>query len=283
MKTHTAQLLALLNTSNQVLIADLLTLTTVTGTVYRYTNADIDLTWDGQTYVADEILFKRGSIRCVEGIELDTLSLSFYALPANLIGTVPFLQAVATGALDGAYVDLQRVYTSSWTSLTGVVRSFIGRISDVEAGRTHAEITVKPETEILNTKMPRNLYQPGCVHTLYDGGCGLSKNSFSQVFHVAIGSTSSILYSEDGYSEGYFALGTIEFTTGDNSGVKRSIKSYDSGIIGLSYPLPYTPTIGDTFIAYAGCDKLQSTCLSKFNNLANFRGFPYIPVPETSV
>ena len=42
------------------------------------------------------------------------------------------------------------------------------------------------------------------------------------------------------------------------------------------------PQAGDTFIAYPGCDWTLRTCLSKFNNKANFGGFPQIPDEETS-
>jgi hypothetical protein len=43
------------------------------------------------------------------------------------------------------------------------------------------------------------------------------------------------------------------------------------------------PNTGDTFTAYPGCDKTQNTCTSKFNNLVNFGGFPYVPVPEAAI
>jgi hypothetical protein len=50
----------------------------------------------------------------------------------------------------------------------------------------------------------------------------------------------------------------------------------------MSKNLGFVPAPGDTFIAYPGCDKTQSTCSGKFSNLVNFGGSPYIPVPETS-
>ena len=46
------------------------------------------------------------------------------------------------------------------------------------------------------------------------------------------------------------------------------------------YPLPFAPSPGDAFTVYAGCDHTQGTCQGRFNNLANFRGFPYVPPPE---
>ncbi len=35
--------------------------------------------------------------------------------------------------------------------------------------------------------------------------------------------------------------------------------------------------IGDAFTVTAGCDKRAATCLTKFVNLDNFRGFPHMP------
>ena len=46
------------------------------------------------------------------------------------------------------------------------------------------------------------------------------------------------------------------------------------------YPLPFAPMTGDAFTVYAGCDHTQGTCQNRFNNLANFRGFPYVPPPQ---
>jgi len=44
--------------------------------------------------------------------------------------------------------------------------------------------------------------------------------------------------------------------------------------------LPFAPAEGDTFNVAFGCDHTQATCQSKFNNLINFRGFPYVPPPQ---
>jgi uncharacterized phage protein (TIGR02218 family) len=45
----------------------------------------------------------------------------------------------------------------------------------------------------------------------------------------------------------------------------------------LAYPLLNAPATGDAFTVYFGCDHTQFTCTNKFNDLANFRGFPYVP------
>ena len=85
---------------------------------------------------------------------------------------------------------------------------------------------------------------------------------------------------------GYFDLGTITFTSGVLSGLSRTVQSYIKGIPGTATLLggfPSAPATGDTFNIYPGCDKLQGTCTNKFNNLTNFRGYPYVPINETAV
>lgn len=82
---------------------------------------------------------------------------------------------------------------------------------------------------------------------------------------------------------GYYDNGQIVFTSGANNGLVKAVKSYSAQQFFFNSPLPFPPNAGDTFIAYPGCDKTQATCSSKFNNLANFEGFPYVPVPETAL
>ena len=44
----------------------------------------------------------------------------------------------------------------------------------------------------------------------------------------------------------------------------------------LTFRCPFAPSPGDAFTVAAGCDHTQATCQGTFNNLPNFRGFPYV-------
>jgi uncharacterized phage protein (TIGR02218 family) len=66
-------------------------------------------------------------------------------------------------------------------------------------------------------------------------------------------------------------------------GTKRSLKAYASGALQLFSPLPVAPAVGDTFSIFPGCDKTMATCQNKYSNVVHFRGFPFIPTPETAV
>jgi len=283
MRTASAGLISLLNSSQTFVMADLYTITLVSGTVVRYTDSSIDLTVSGNTFLSSGPIFKRSRVRIMVGTEVDTLEVTISALPTNLLAGVPWLQAIRNGALDGATLRLDRFLSDVWTDTSrGAINNwFTGRVAPVSVGRSTAKIEVKSDLELLNVQMPRNLYQPGCVHTLYDAGCTLSKGSFSTSSAVASGSTVVKINCALAQAAGYFDLGTLSFTSGVNNGVTRSIKSYTPGVFNLSLPLFQACTNGDTFTAYLGCDKTQATCTTKFNNLVNFRGFPFIPIPET--
>jgi hypothetical protein len=50
------------------------------------------------------------------------------------------------------------------------------------------------------------------------------------------------------------------------------------------YPWPFPIGAGDTFNFLPGCDKsLGSQGCSGFNNVVNFLGEPFVPVPEVQI
>ena len=284
MKAASAPFIALL-ASNQFVMADLLTITLIDNSVYRYTSADIDLSVGGNLFSSQTIKFKRGATRIVTGVQVDTLELNLYADGSMLLGGIPFLAAVHNGALDGAKVLLQRTFMATWGDTSaGSIIPFSGRVAESKISRTEAILTVKSDLELLNINMPRNLYMPGCIHTLYDSGCGFNPAAAVVNYSVTSASSKLVIYSAATQATGHFDQGVMKFNSGANTGVKRTIKSYQQGVnTVLSYPLPNTPTVGDAFSMWPGCDKTQTMCQNKFANIANFRGFPYIPTPEVAL
>jgi uncharacterized phage protein (TIGR02218 family) len=282
MKTASAAMISLLASNQQLLMADLYTFTLAGGFVARYTGADTDLTVGGNLFSGSGPLISRSKILSKAGLEVQTMDMTVGADSSMLLNGKPWLQAARSGDLDGCRVLVERSFMATWGDTTsGKLWAFSGNVSDVEVTRAEIQIKVRSDLEKLNLQWPRNMYQPGCLHTLYDSGCTLSKASFGTASSVAAGSGVIQINCGLAQSAGYFSLGTITFTSGVNSGITRTIKQYTPGVITLALPLTQPCGLGDTFTAYAGCDKQQSTCSGKFSNLANFRGYPYIPVPET--
>jgi uncharacterized phage protein (TIGR02218 family) len=78
----------------------------------------------------------------------------------------------------------------------------------------------------------------------------------------------------------WFGLGTVRFTTGDNVGLKPlEIKEYAAnGSIETYEPAYYPVQVGDEYEMIPGCRKRwQEDCVTKYDNVLNFGGFPRIP------
>lgn len=80
-----------------------------------------------------------------------------------------------------------------------------------------------------------------------------------------------------------FIFGLVTYTSGQNTGLSREVKTDTDGDITTALPFPFTPADGDTFEVYAGCKKRVEDCktFSTENgtrgNIYNMRAEPYIP------
>lgn len=282
MKSITPELKSHFEAGGPFLMADLYTITLVSGVALRWADYDVDIYANGWTFSSNGPTLKRGKTRVVIGVEVDTLDISIYPKPSDLVDGMPITAAGPAGSFDGATVKLERAFLTAPNIAIGTVVLFVGRCADLTCGRTELQMRVNSSVEALNCKLPRNLYQASCLHTLYDSGCGVARSSFGIGSIVTSGSTSMLLNSGLSYPDGWFDRGYIVMSSGDLAGSRRTIKSYISGVVSLLSPLPDVPAIGDSFVAYPGCNK-SSDCFDKFSNLTNFRATPFIPSPETAI
>lgn len=282
MKTATRELIDLLHGSDEFLMADLFRITLSNGQILRHTNADMPVVWDGQTYEAHKLIIKRGATRVAVGLDVDSNTLEIAAEPDYRLEGLQWSEAALGGALDGARVVIERIFFSDWTTPVGAVVIFSGRVSDVSGSRSAVKVDVKSDIELLNVSSPRNIYQAGCMRTLYDGGCKVNREKFTVNGRVTANSaTGTELACNLTQADGWFNQGVIKFTSGRNAGLSRTVKEHKGGRLSFALRLPFPPQSGDVFKIYPGCDKRQETCGKKFDNIVHFRGFPYIPAADT--
>lgn len=281
MKSITPELKAHLETGGPFLMADLYTITLVSGVTLRWVDYDIDVTANGWSFSSNGPAVKRGKTRVVIGVEVDTLDISIYPKPSDMVDGMPITAAGPAGTFDGASIKLERAFMTAPNTVVGTVVLFVGRCADLTCGRTELQLRVNSSVEALNCNLPRNLYQAPCLHSLYDTDCGVARASFGISSIVTSGSTSILLNSGLSNQDGWFDRGYIVMLNGALAGARRTIKKYSDSSILLLSPLPATPSVGDAFIAYPGCNK-SSDCAEKFFNLSNFRATPLIPTPETA-
>ena len=291
MKPAPSALIAYLNNARSnpdvpLIMADVFTFTLLSGTILCYTNTDVTFSYNGNTYLANSVRVDGLKYKAAVGLDVDQQQITIAALATDtMAGGAPFLQALRGGAFDGCEIKRDRVFFSDSIGGTaiGSVTLFKGRLGVIDGiGRTTAKLTVNSDLVLLDIDMPRNIYQPTCLHTLYDSGCTLIKNAYGVNGTAGAGSSASVI-NWTGASLNV-QQGTITFTSGVNTGVTATVGSVAAGVsLTLLYPLESVPSTGDGFTAYYGCDHTPGTCQGKFGNLANFRGFPYVPPPQMAI
>lgn len=285
MRPASAKLIALLD-ADQFVMADLYTITTVQGDVYRYTNFDFDLVVGGHVYSSEGPIISCEGISLSLGIEVDSLPITIEVTDDHKWNGINIVQAFHNGQLDGARFKLEKVFMDQDTptdTSAGTIKRFEGRIIEPDLDRNLIQASVASDLDELNVQMPRNLYQPGCINTLFDTACGLLRQNYMVSTTIESGSTAARVLCQVNQPQGWFTQGVIEFLDGGNAGLKRTIRIHESGALLLTLPLLEAPQAGQRIKVYPGCDKRLETCQNRFNNFARFRGEPFIPVPETAV
>ena len=77
----------------------------------------------------------------------------------------------------------------------------------------------------------------------------------------------------------WFSGGVLTFVDGLNAGRSVEVKAWNSGTgqFELYLPVGYAIEAGHVFTVAPGCDKRLVTCKTKFGNVLNFRGEPFVP------
>lgn len=286
MKSATGGLATFLLTAKSMVYADLYTITLNGGTIIRWTTHDFAVAYSGNTFQRGPAIMDNG-VKSKRGVQVDTLDVTVYADAATQVSGTPFLTFVRRGGLDGATIKVERAMGSDFASgIGGGYIRFAGRISEIKSlSKTEVTLGCSSWLELLNVDMPTNIISAGCINTLYGAACGLNKATFAATGTASAGGTASTFGSSlTAQATGYFDLGYVLFTSGANAGLQRTVKTHvTGGSFTLTTALVAAPAAGDAFTAYPGCTHTQAICLSKFSNLANFRGMPFVPPPETAL
>lgn len=278
MKPASSGLIALLNNSVDFLIADLWEFQLRNGITLYYTDADIDLVFDGNTYVHNNVLVTGGALKQTRGLEPNDTDVTCYpnvGMTPSMVGSTPFLQSVTNGMFDRAIVTRRRLFMPTWgdTSL-GALVMFVGEMVDPDITRYTAPLHCKDVTNLLNIYMPRRQYQPTCAWVFGDSNCTVDRTALA-VSSSAIASTSgSSITCDLSNPAGYFNSGVIKFTSGANANSVRTVKQYSVGTITLVAPFPNPIAAGDTFTATPGCSKSFAAPTNSVNAAAGTASTP---------
>lgn len=245
------------------------------GNSFGFTDHDCQLTFDGIKFRADTGL-TASALSQSTGLSVDNTEALGALTDASMRE-----DDIEAGRFDGAEVSAWLV---NWADPDTRWLQFRGTIGEIRraGGAFHAEL--RGLTEALNRPLGR-IYQKPCTAVLGDGACGFDFNQLGYRHEGAPDRTKDgRIFEWDalaGFDDGWFQRGRLDVLSGQSAGLWGMIKrdTTENGVrrIELWEPIRAGVVRSDLVRLTVGCDKRFETCRLKFNNLANFQGFPDLP------
>jgi len=153
-----------------------------------------------------------------------------------------------------------------------VITLWKGRVAGMQLAGARAVLRCAPVSTSLKRTGLRARYSLSCRHALYSPGCGVIRDSFRTPGMVlSVTGTTVRVAAAASQPDGYFVAGLVSTPDG-----QRMIVGHTGEELSLIAPLPVLAA-GMSVDLFAGCDHATATCQARFNNLAHYGGFPFIP------
>ncbi|MEM8828756.1 MAG: DUF2163 domain-containing protein [Cyanobacteria bacterium P01_G01_bin.19] len=145
------------------------------------------------------------------------------------------------------------------------------------------EMKVKDDLEFLSNQILDETSKT-CRARVGDDRCRKSLTNFTHNLTITAVQSKRVFSVDGNLPNKWFNHGRLKFTSGANIGLHRDIGFYVNNQIILSpVPAPFEVAVGDAITAIAGCNGTKLTCVTKFENFANFIGEPDLPTTDLSI
>lgn len=150
---------------------------------------------------------------------------------------------------------------------------FSGKCVTAMFAGAQAKLTCQSIWSILQRALPRNFYQQPCNLALYSPRCGVNREAFRVDGLVTLIDGVEVTAAAWGAKpDQWFRSGYVQRENGD---VRFIVDQVGSTLTLMSPFFDLNP--GEVLKAYAGCDRSESTCAAKFDNLKNHSGESRVP------
>lgn len=173
-----------------------------------------------------------------------------------------------------------RFFQVNWADLTmGQLKLRKGWVGNISLHRTLYVAELRGLMQALVRELG-DLFSPDCQADLGDARCKVDLVPLT-VTGTVTSVTDRRIFIDTSRTEvnAWFEGGVITWTSGLNNQRHMEIEAYNGTTKQFSLFLAMSNSIqvGNTYSVYPGCDKRIATCIAKFNNVNNFRGYPYTP------
>lgn len=233
-------------------------------TRWNFCSAANSITYLGQVFEPSTIT--RDRIKQTSDIFKDSLKLTFPrsdSFASQFLGFAP--EEVTTVTIFRGHTnDTDGEFIVYWK----------GRV--VGAKTSGNKIEIECESVFTSIRRPglRARFEYACRHTLYGSGCGVNRELYKHVGTVLSisGGLEITVSGASSEADGFYTGGI--FVSAEGSA--RFITSHVGDVVTISRTI--SDLVGSqSATIYPGCDHLTGTCNTKFNNLDNHGGFPWIP------
>jgi uncharacterized phage protein (TIGR02218 family) len=243
------------------------------GQIFRFTDHDVPIVYEGDTYVPDGSGLVASAREHNEGIDAQNLDIRGAVTSDSITH-----QDLFAGLFRGARVVETVVdWRFPWAGKF-LTASFILNNTTFDGKKWTADLLSLPM--LLNANVGHNYLRTCRWREFGDFSCGVDVDAIS-LFGQAVTSVLSedrvfetdVVGLDDQYNFGF-----IVWTVGNNAGVSSEIKLFEAsaGTVSLQLETPYTIQVGDEFTIRPGCDRTKESCIT-YNNLKRFGGYPEIP------
>lgn len=232
--------------------------------IYRLALADLDIVYQGQTYYATA-----GEL---EDLHSMTPS-SSHDFSIRLSRAHPVVQKYQNHGLPTSWLSVE-VYSYQYRS--GQARlEFEGDVMGEAIQGNVASFRCEDELVMaMNRRMPARTSSRHCPHMLYDAGCRVDREEFKVTATIVSRNGDIVRLSTiDGKPDHWADYGYVERA---DTGEAFYVLSQEGVYVTMQFPFDQLSANTEVYL-YAGCDQTIQTCQTKFDNVRNYGGQPYMP------
>lgn len=232
--------------------------------VWRYTGNENDIVVSGMRFEAKTIKYERYNISG------DTSINNLNVVMQRNLDFVDFYSKTPPGR--DIKVNIRKIHRGDSEApvvWSGIVRSGKGN------GETQYTVVCNSIMSTLDRTGLRLAWSRNCPYPLYGPDCKVTMGSrVTTVYPTAISGV--VVTVSPAQPNGVFSGGMMSYMTDYGVQELRTVESQQGGVVRL-LDAPTGMTLLRAAGLYPGCDRTTSTCANRFNNLANYGGFPFIP------
>lgn len=258
----------------------------VDGQIFGFNDSDTNITIDGLVYVASEGL-SLSTVQNTDGFNVASIDCTIFLSNSTE-------EEINAGIWEESVVSVfEARYDVPPTTLAANTVNFLrhGVLGRIDRQNLRFTAEIRDLKTRLDTRIGR-VTAPTCPwrHASWNGStfvadavCGVDLTSHLHTGTVtSIGSDARMIFSASGLAvaAGQLNEGVIAMTSGPNASLGKlssmDVRLWEGLQFSLHRPLPYPVAVGNTFTVVDGDNKLLATCKERYNNVANFGGFPHL-------